>query len=164
MGFPRSLTTGEMTLYVMDNFKWYCREVVFSPKPLSYDYEELCLNFDFVVAEEHAQIYELPILPQVVFLAMLLNDAVNLGVLSGRMIAVMESVLTELQWNGFQPWTGRNSGRIMEGRRQQETSSDSYEEESSGSDGQTPRPVMIARDEARLVVTVPCTSPPRDED
>ncbi|KAJ8440065.1 hypothetical protein Cgig2_025544 [Carnegiea gigantea] len=72
-------------------------------------------------------------------MAMLLNDAVKLGVLSGLMIAVMESALKELRWNTFQVWTGRNRGRIMEACRQ-EASSDLNEEESSGSDGQTPLP------------------------
>jgi len=58
---------------------------------------------------------------------MLLNDAVKLGVLSGQMIAAIDSILTELRWNAFQKWTGRNKGRIIEARRQQETSSDSGE-------------------------------------
>ena len=82
-----------MALYVLDNFEWYRKEVVFSSKPLLYDYEELCPDFNLVVAEEHAQIYELLELPQVVLMVLLLNDAVKLGVLSKRMIAVMGSVL-----------------------------------------------------------------------
>ncbi|KAJ8420581.1 hypothetical protein Cgig2_010236 [Carnegiea gigantea] len=97
-----------MALYILENFEWYRRNVVFRPGPLSYNYEELCPNFDLVVAEEHGQIYELPKLPQVVFMAMLLNNVVKLGVLSGRMITVMESILTELRWNAFQAWTGHN--------------------------------------------------------
>ena len=87
-------------------------------------------------------------------MVMSLNDAVKLGALSGQMVAVMESVLTKLRWNAFQGWAGRNWGRIMEAHRQQETSNNSDEEESSGPDGQTSAPVMIARNEARLVVNV----------
>ena len=53
MGFPCSLTTDEMALYVLDNFEWYRREVVFPPRPLPYDYEELCPDFNLTVAKEH---------------------------------------------------------------------------------------------------------------
>jgi len=47
-------------------------------------------------------------------MAMLLNDAVKLGVLSEQMSAAMESILIELWWNAFQKWTRRNRGRIIE--------------------------------------------------
>ncbi|KAJ8421005.1 hypothetical protein Cgig2_021764 [Carnegiea gigantea] len=111
MGFLYSLTTDEMELYALGNFEWYRREAVFPPRPLLYDYEELCPDFDLAMDEEYAQDYKVPKLPQVVFLTILLNDAVKVGVLR----------------------------RIMETRRQ-EASSGSKEEESSGSDGQTPLP------------------------
>ena len=134
MGFPCSLTTDEMALYMLGNFEWHRREVVFPPAPLPYDYKELCPDFSLAVAEEYAQDYEVPELPQAIFMAMLLNDIVKLGVLSGWMILVMELALKELRWNAFQALTGCNRGRIMEARRH-EASSDSDEEESSGSDG-----------------------------
>ena len=73
MGFPRSLTTDEIALYVMDNFEWYRREVVFPPGPLPYYYKELCPDFDLAVAEEYAQDYEVPELTQMVFMEMLLK-------------------------------------------------------------------------------------------
>ncbi|KAJ8426088.1 LOW QUALITY PROTEIN: hypothetical protein Cgig2_006569 [Carnegiea gigantea] len=78
--------TDEMGLYILGNFEWYHIEVVFPPGPLPYNYKGLCLDFDLAVAEEYAQDYKVPELPQVVFLAMLLNDAVKLGVLRGWMI------------------------------------------------------------------------------
>ena len=78
---------------------------MFPPEPLPYDYRELCPDSDLAMAEEYAQDYEVPELPQVVFIAMLLSDAVKLGVLSGWMNLVMESTLKELQWNAFQAWT-----------------------------------------------------------
>ncbi|KAJ8451470.1 LOW QUALITY PROTEIN: hypothetical protein Cgig2_017861 [Carnegiea gigantea] len=111
-----------MALYVLENFKWYYKEVVFPPRPLPCDCEELCPDFNLAVTKEYAQIYELPELPQVVFRAILLNDAIKLCWTDD---VVMESVLMELQWNAFQVWTGRNRGRTMEACRQQETSSDS---------------------------------------
>ncbi|KAJ8432190.1 hypothetical protein Cgig2_013732 [Carnegiea gigantea] len=130
MGFPRSLKTDKMALY-------YCREEAFPPRLLPFDYEELCSGFVLCEAEECAQDYKVPELPHVVFLAMLINDAVKLGILSGRIIGVMESALKELRWSTFQAWVGRNRGRILEAPRQK-ASSDSEEEESSGSDDQNP--------------------------
>ena len=53
------------------------------------------------MVEEYARDYEASELTQVVFMAILLNNAVKLGVLSGWMILVMESALKELWWNAF---------------------------------------------------------------
>ena len=80
----------EMKLYVLANFKWSYREVVFPPRLLSSDCEELFSNFVLTVAEEYTQDYEVPELPQVVFLARLHNDTMKLVVLHGWMIEVME--------------------------------------------------------------------------
>ena len=71
---------------------------MFPPRLLSSDCEELFSNFVLTVAGEYTQDYEVPELPQVVFLAMLLNDVVKLSVLRGWMIRVMESTLKELRW------------------------------------------------------------------
>ncbi|KAJ8419917.1 hypothetical protein Cgig2_028486 [Carnegiea gigantea] len=101
IGFPCSLTTNEMTLYVLGKFERYRKEVVFPPHQLPSDYEELCPDFILAVAEEYAQDCEVPELPQAVFLAMLLNDTMKLGVLRGWMIGVMKSALKELRWSAF---------------------------------------------------------------
>jgi len=92
----------EMALFVLGNFEWYCREATFLPRPLPSNYDELCPGFVLAEAEEYARDYEVSKLPQVVFLAMLLNDAVKLDVLRGWMIGVMESTLKELRWSTFQ--------------------------------------------------------------
>ena len=60
MGFPCSLATIEMALYVLANFEWHRREVVLPTGLLSYDYGGLCPDFSLTVAGVHAQIYELP--------------------------------------------------------------------------------------------------------
>ncbi|KAJ8422197.1 hypothetical protein Cgig2_000662 [Carnegiea gigantea] len=74
----------------------------------------LCPDSVLAEVEEYARDYDVPELPQVVFLAMLLNDVVKLIVLRRWMIMVMESALKELQWSAFQAWVGRNRGRILE--------------------------------------------------
>ncbi|KAJ8426511.1 hypothetical protein Cgig2_023270 [Carnegiea gigantea] len=104
MVFSRSLITDAMALYVLGNFEWYCMEVAFPPRPLPFDYEEVCPDFVLAEVEEYVRDYEVPELSQVVYLAMLLNDAVKLG---------------------------RNRDRILEARWQ-EASSNSKEEESLG--------------------------------
>ncbi|KAJ8428431.1 hypothetical protein Cgig2_003133 [Carnegiea gigantea] len=105
MGFPCSLTMDEMALYVLGNFEWYRREVAFPPPPLPSDYEDLCPDFNMAMAEEYARDYNLPKMPQIVFLTMLLNDTVKLGVLHGWMIDIMESVLKELRFMAFEVGT-----------------------------------------------------------
>ncbi|KAJ8446986.1 hypothetical protein Cgig2_006614 [Carnegiea gigantea] len=90
MGFPCSLTTDEIVIYVLDNFEWYHREVVFPPRPLPSDYEELCLDFDLAVVEEYA-------------------DAVKLGVLHRWMIEPTKScggTLSRHRWGvtGAESW------------------------------------------------------------
>ena len=50
-----------------------------------------------LLPEEAAEDYELPELPQVIFYAMLLNEAERLGVLQGRLLQTLESALTELR-------------------------------------------------------------------
>ena len=90
-----------MALYVLGNFEWYRREVVCPPRPLPYDYEELCPGFVLAATEEYARDYDAPELPYVVFLATFLNNSVKLGVLRGWMIGAMESTLKELRWSTF---------------------------------------------------------------
>ncbi|KAJ8429035.1 hypothetical protein Cgig2_016940 [Carnegiea gigantea] len=125
--FSRLLTTDEIALYVLGNFEWYRREVMFPPGPLSYDYRELWPTSIWWWLKSMLRTTRSLSCPRWFFMAMLLNDVVKFDVLSGWMISVMESALKELQWNAFQSWTGRNRGRIMEARRQ-EGSSDSDEE------------------------------------
>ncbi|KAJ8439000.1 hypothetical protein Cgig2_012996 [Carnegiea gigantea] len=116
MGSPCLLMTDEMALYVLGNFEWYRREVVLPPCLLPSNYEELYSDFVLAEAKEYAQDYEVPELPQVVFLAMLLNNVVKLDVPRRRMIEVMESALKELRWSTFQ---GQDLGDLLIGSTQQ---------------------------------------------
>ena len=70
------------------------------------------------MAEEYARDYDLSDTPQVVFLAMLLIDAVKLSILRGWMISIIESTLKALRWTTFQAWVRGNKGRILEARHQ----------------------------------------------
>ncbi|KAJ8439996.1 hypothetical protein Cgig2_022678 [Carnegiea gigantea] len=72
---------------------FYLRElrVVSLGDGISSSSSPVCPDFDLVVVEKCARDYDLFQIPQVVFLTMLLNDAVKLGVLCGWMIGIMES-------------------------------------------------------------------------
>ncbi|KAJ8425979.1 hypothetical protein Cgig2_029026 [Carnegiea gigantea] len=113
MMFPRFLMTDEMALYILENFEWYRREVAFPPLPLPTNYKDLCLDFNLAAAKEAAWDFRLPEISQVVFFAMLLNDAVELDTLHGWMTEIMESALKELQFSTFKEWVRHNKGNIL---------------------------------------------------
>ncbi|KAJ8441786.1 hypothetical protein Cgig2_009032 [Carnegiea gigantea] len=116
IAFPRSLDTGETAEYIAYYFEWDRRGVAFPPLPLPNDFQALCLSYELAVADDAARHFELPELPQVIFYAMLLNEAERLGVLYGRTLHIMESALTELRWSTFELWAWINGDRIFEAR------------------------------------------------
>jgi len=120
----------EMALYVLENFDWYRRETTFSPLPLLYDYKDLCLDFDLATTEETIWDFYLPEIPQVVFFAMVLNDAVKIGVLHRWMITIIESALKELRWSIFEECLQCKSDDILEAHHSE---TDNNQEEGSES-------------------------------
>ncbi|KAJ8435272.1 hypothetical protein Cgig2_026011 [Carnegiea gigantea] len=101
------------------------------PLPLPNDFQALCPSFVLAVTAEAAQCFQLPELPQVIptqrflsklrdgrlsrldrlarlrgptFYAMLLNDAVELGVVSGPMAVDLKLTLEGLRWLLFESW------------------------------------------------------------
>ncbi|KAJ8420065.1 hypothetical protein Cgig2_028999 [Carnegiea gigantea] len=66
------------------------------------------------MAEQAAEYYELPELPQVIFNAMLLNEAEKLGVPHGPRLWSLEVALTELRWGAFESWIWLFSDRVYE--------------------------------------------------
>ncbi|KAJ8428793.1 hypothetical protein Cgig2_009978 [Carnegiea gigantea] len=93
MAFPHSLSTKEMAEYVA-----------------------LYSSYELAVAEEAAEDYELPELPQVIFYAMLLKKAERLGVLHGQALRTLESALTELHWSTFESLVWLYGDWIFEAR------------------------------------------------
>jgi len=79
-------------------------------------------------------------MPQVVFLAMLLNDAVRLGVLRGWMIGIMESTLKELLWSTFRAWVGHNGSNILRARCPKADNDQEEKQEDSESGDASPLP------------------------
>ncbi|KAJ8432913.1 hypothetical protein Cgig2_004587 [Carnegiea gigantea] len=116
MAFPRSLDTKAMSEFVLRRFRWDRRGKVFPPSPFPKDFRSLCLDFDLATAEQAAAQYELPELPQVIFYAMILNEAEKLGVLHGLRLRSLEVTLTELRRGAFESWIWLFGDRVYEAR------------------------------------------------
>ncbi|KAJ8420107.1 LOW QUALITY PROTEIN: hypothetical protein Cgig2_011977 [Carnegiea gigantea] len=111
---------------------WGCLPIVASLKRLS----GLIPSYELAVAEEATQDYELPEQFQVIFYAILLNEAKRLGVLCGRALRALESTLTELRWSTFESWVWQYGDWIFEAHFQtkvapEESSEAGPQEESS---------------------------------
>ncbi|KAJ8442696.1 LOW QUALITY PROTEIN: hypothetical protein Cgig2_001789 [Carnegiea gigantea] len=98
MAFSRSLNTKEMAEYIIRNFQWDRRGIALPSSPLPRDFQALCPSYELAVVEEAAERFELPELHQVIFYAMLLNEADRLGVLHGRALRTLESNRALLEW------------------------------------------------------------------
>ncbi|KAJ8427838.1 LOW QUALITY PROTEIN: hypothetical protein Cgig2_029755 [Carnegiea gigantea] len=90
------------------------RGAAFPSSPLPKEFRALCLTYELAVAEEAAEHYDLPELPQVIFYVVLLNEAERFGVLHGRALRTLESALTELHWSIFESWVWSHGDRIFE--------------------------------------------------
>ncbi|KAJ8425916.1 hypothetical protein Cgig2_033857 [Carnegiea gigantea] len=143
------LLTGRW-LNTLSTFEWDRRGIAFPPSPLPKDFQGLCPSYELAMAEEAAGRFELPKLAQVIFYAMLLNEAERLGVLHGRTLWAMESALAELHWSTFESWVWLYGDRIFEAQfqakvepkeessrvgRQEEDSEAEQEDESSPTEG-----------------------------
>ncbi|KAJ8422958.1 LOW QUALITY PROTEIN: hypothetical protein Cgig2_031580 [Carnegiea gigantea] len=86
MTFLRSLDIKAMGEFVTRHFSWNRRGITFHPSSLPKDFQTLCLGFELAAAER----YEVLELPQVIFYAMLLNEAKRLRVLQGQRLRSLE--------------------------------------------------------------------------
>jgi len=72
------------------------------PLPLLDDYCDLCPNFVLADAKEAARDFCIPELVQVTFYVMVVNEALELGVLSGGTVVLLKSALTGLWQSSFE--------------------------------------------------------------
>jgi len=86
-----------MADYVRESFIWHWKRATRPPRPLPKDYHVLCPCFSLPEAEGSATDFELPEMVQATFYAMLLNDAVELGVVYGFMAEGLKSSLVGLR-------------------------------------------------------------------
>ncbi|KAJ8423646.1 hypothetical protein Cgig2_006677 [Carnegiea gigantea] len=95
-----------MANYVRESFIWRWRSASCPPRPLPEDFHALCLRFSLSKAEGTTADFELPEIVQVTFYAMLLNEAVELGVTHDFTVESMKSSLVGLRWSTFDVWMG----------------------------------------------------------
>ncbi|KAJ8424979.1 hypothetical protein Cgig2_031928 [Carnegiea gigantea] len=104
MAFPPIHSIKEMANYVRETFIWRWRSASRPPRPLPEDSHVLCPRFSLVEAENAATEFELPEMVQVTFYAMLLNEAVELGMTHEYTAESMKSSLAGLRWSTFEVW------------------------------------------------------------
>ncbi|KAJ8433501.1 LOW QUALITY PROTEIN: hypothetical protein Cgig2_018035 [Carnegiea gigantea] len=103
-----------MADHVKETFKWHFRRALRPPRPLPEDYRDLCLGFTLPDAEETACDFNIPEIVQATFYAILVNDAVELFVLSREMVGDLKSTLKGLRWTTFESWMSVNKPALLE--------------------------------------------------
>ncbi|KAJ8423866.1 hypothetical protein Cgig2_033790 [Carnegiea gigantea] len=93
-----------MADHVRESFVWCWRRASGPPHPLPEDFHALCPHFSLPEAEGAAADFELPEMVQATFYAMLLNEAVELGVVHSFMAEGLKSALVGLRWSSFEVW------------------------------------------------------------
>ncbi|KAJ8428395.1 LOW QUALITY PROTEIN: hypothetical protein Cgig2_029018 [Carnegiea gigantea] len=96
--FPPFGTSKRWPTIVRETFRWHWRSAPRSPRPLLEDYWDICPRFTLSNAEEVACAFELP--EMATFYAILLNDAVEVGIASRFMAVDLKATLEGL-WRGL---------------------------------------------------------------
>ncbi|KAJ8442957.1 hypothetical protein Cgig2_019530 [Carnegiea gigantea] len=104
MAFAPLYDTREMADYVRESFIWRWRRATHPPHPLPEDYRVLRPHFSLPKAERAVADFELLEMVQATFYAMLLNEAIELGVMRGFMADCLKSLLVGLRWTCFEVW------------------------------------------------------------
>jgi len=113
MVFPYYLNTEEMALYVWETFNWHLRSAARPAQPPPEDHYDLCADFILANAQEATWDFCLPELVEATFYAVVVNDALELGMLSRGLAPIMKSVLTGLPWFIFEGWLQQNRDSIL---------------------------------------------------
>ena len=85
-----------------ESFRCHWRGATRPPCPLLDDYQDLCLRFWLSDAERAALGFEFPEMVHATFYAMLLNDAVELSIVSGFLASDLRLSLEGLRWTSFE--------------------------------------------------------------
>ncbi|KAJ8426359.1 hypothetical protein Cgig2_025498 [Carnegiea gigantea] len=109
MAFPPLHETREMADFVRDSFRWRWRSTTCPPRLLPDDYQDLCPRFMLSDVESAALEFELLEMVKVIFYAMPLKDAVELGIVSGSLVVDLKLTLEGLRWTSFEAWLSRSS-------------------------------------------------------
>ncbi|KAJ8419891.1 hypothetical protein Cgig2_017701 [Carnegiea gigantea] len=104
VAFPLIYNMRKMANYVRESFIWRWRSASCPPHPLTEDFHVLCPRFSLSEAEGAAADFKLSEIVQATFYAMLLNEAIELGVAHDFAAESMKSSLIGLRWSTFEVW------------------------------------------------------------
>ncbi|KAJ8435117.1 hypothetical protein Cgig2_020760 [Carnegiea gigantea] len=104
MVFSDFLSTEQAADYIRETSKWHLRGVVRPPRPLPANYHKLRPYFDLVVVEEAARDFRILEMIQAIFYAMVVNEALKLGVLSRDLAEHLKLCLEGLQRYMCEAW------------------------------------------------------------
>ncbi|KAJ8444830.1 hypothetical protein Cgig2_008887 [Carnegiea gigantea] len=110
----RTFGKGIMANHVGETFRWHMRRALHPLCPLLEDYRDLCPNFTLPDAEEAAHPFNMPEIVQATFYVMLLNDAVELYLVSRDMAGGLKSTLEGLQYTTFESWLSVSKRALLE--------------------------------------------------
>jgi len=85
-----------------ETFNWCLRRVARPPPPFPEDYRDLCADFILFDAEEAACDFRILEIVQAIFYAMVVNEALELDMLSRDLAEDLKSALIGLQWFIFE--------------------------------------------------------------
>ncbi|KAJ8431474.1 hypothetical protein Cgig2_032245 [Carnegiea gigantea] len=93
MVFPSFHGTEEMANYIREIFKWHLKGASRPPQSLLKNHRDLCPSFTLSDVEEATWDFDVSEMTQATFYAMVVNDAVELGVMSRDMASALKSAL-----------------------------------------------------------------------
>jgi len=86
-----------MADHVREIFKWHLWAASRPPRPLPKDYRDLCPGFTRPDTEDAARDFDIPEIIQATFYAMVVNDDIELFVMSRDMTGALKSALKGLR-------------------------------------------------------------------
>ena len=102
MAFPPFRDTEEMVYHIRETFKWHLRMASRPPRQLLEVYRDSCSSFTLSDAEEAARYFNIPEIVQATFYVMLLNDILELSVVSRDMAGGLKLTHKGLRWTTFE--------------------------------------------------------------
>jgi len=104
MVFPNFLSTEQAADYVRETFKWHLRGTSPPPQPLPDNYHNLRPYFDLDMAKEFARDFRIPEMTQAILYAMVVNDALELGVVNRELAKHLKRSIKGLWWYMCEAW------------------------------------------------------------